>query len=78
MSREQLLEPELTDEQTAQYTAQINGFDQYEMCRQWRFSKPGTYPWFDTQSPLWPIWEKRFKELGGFTPAISKSLGWGD
>jgi hypothetical protein len=68
----------MTPEEIQKQTDKINSLSQYEMCRMWRFSKSGTVPWFDMQSPLWPIWEKRFKELGGFTPEISKSLGWGD
>ena len=54
----------------------INALSREEMCRLWRFAKAGECPYFDMTSPLWPIFEKRFRELGGFTPEISKSLGW--
>jgi hypothetical protein len=66
----------MTTEEIQRHTDTINGLSQYEMCRQWRFGNPGQYPWFCVGNPLWPIWEKRFKELGGMTPEISKSLGW--
>ena len=55
----------------------IDSFDRETMCRQWRFGKAGQYPWFDTaNAELWEHWKKRFKELGGFSPEISKQIGW--
>jgi len=66
----------MTPEKLAEETNIINAMDRYEMCRMWRFSAAGSCKYFDTTTPLWPIWEKRFKELGGFSPEISKSLGW--
>jgi len=53
----------------------INKLSQYEMCHLWRFSHPG-HPYFDRNLPLFEIFNKKFKKLGGFTPEISKSLGW--
>lgn len=53
----------------------INQMSQYEMASLWRFAPPG-HPYFDKSKPFHRIFEKRFQELGGFTPAISKSLGW--
>jgi len=50
----------------------IDGFTRYEMCRQWRFSGLGTFVY----GPVYEYWNSRFRELGGFSPEISKSLGW--
>ena len=55
----------------------INRMPQTEMARLWRFS-PAGHPWFDSTKPFFKIFEKRFNELGGFTPSISKSMGWGE
>ena len=65
----------MTAEELAIETEKINALTHEEMCRLWRFSMPGTCKYFDLTSPLWPIFEKRFKELGGFTPEISKRIG---
>ena len=53
----------------------INSMSQYEMASLWRFA-PSGHPWFDGTKPYFKIFDKRFKELGGFTPEISKQLGW--
>ena len=55
---------------------QINSMSQIEMARMWRFSPSGN-PIFDSSLPYYEIFAKRFKELGGFTPEISKAIGWG-
>ena len=52
----------------------INKMSQIEMARLWRFA-PSGHPWFDSTKPHHKIFAKRFKELGGFTPEISKALG---
>ena len=47
-----------------------------EMCGLWRFSEVGT-PYF--QPPYGDYFARRlFKELGGFTPGISKALDFSD
>jgi len=53
----------------------INQMSRLEMCRLWRFA-PAGHPYFNSQLPFYEVFEKRFKELGGFNPAISKELGW--
>jgi hypothetical protein len=53
----------------------INQMSQFEMCHLWRFAPPG-HPYLDTSKPFWTHFEKRFKDFGGFTPEISKALGW--
>lgn len=46
-----------------------------ELCRIWRFS--GSNSVYIKTEPLFQILHNRlFKEFGGFTPEISKKLGW--
>lgn len=52
----------------------INQMSQESMASLWRNAGPG-HPYFDTTKPFFQVFDKRFKELGGFTPAISKALG---
>jgi len=59
------------------FKKQIDGLSQYAMCYAHRFHKPCQDPWFDTRHPeLVEYWQKRFREVGGMTPEISKHLGW--
>ena len=53
----------------------IENMTHEQMARLWRFASPG-HIYFDKTKPFWVIFEKRFKLLGGFTPAISKSIGF--
>ena len=52
----------------------IDALSQIEMARLVRFAPVG-HIYFDTTKPYSKIFNKRFKELGGMTPAISKELG---
>jgi len=53
----------------------INNMTQMEMARLQRFA-PSGHKYFDSSKPYFEIFSERFKELGGFTPAISKEIGW--
>jgi len=53
----------------------IDGMDQIQLARLLRFGPVG-HPVFDKTLPLCTYFDKRFKELGGMTPSISKSIGW--
>jgi hypothetical protein len=46
-----------------------------EMCACHRFS-PCVHPYFDSTNALSKVFGDRFKELGGFSPEISKEIGW--
>ncbi len=61
-----------TEEETIE---KINHMTQTEMARLWRFA-PSGHPYFDSSKPFFRVFEKRFKKLGGFTPEISKAIGW--
>ena len=45
------------------------------MCRLVRFAPVG-HKYFDKSKPYQELFKKRLSELGGFTPEISKDLGW--
>ena len=51
----------------------IDEMSQYDMCRLWRFAKSG-HPLL--QGDTGDYFSQVLKEKGGFTPEISKSLGW--
>ena len=53
----------------------INSMSRIEMARLWRFT-PSGHPYFNTTLPYFEIFRKRFNELGGFSVAISKEIGW--
>ena len=55
--------------------AEINSMSQIEMARLWRFAPTG-HLYFDSSKPYADIFKERFFELGGFTPSISKAIGW--
>lgn len=63
-------------EEQAAWEAKINSMSQEEMARVWRFASPGEYPFFDSKSPLWPVFQARWDEVGGMTPEVSKKIGW--
>ena len=53
----------------------IDEMNQIKLARLLRFA-PAGHPVFDKTLPLFEYFDKRFKELGGMTPAISKLIGW--
>lgn len=52
---------------------QIDAMSQEELCRKWRFAIPGDLM---LQGEEGEYFAKRLTEKGGFTPEISKRLGW--
>ena len=55
----------------------INHMSREYMARFWRYA-PSGHPYFDTTVCYYQFFEKRFLSLGGFSPAISKKIGWGE
>lgn len=62
----------MTDEEIMKAKEAIDAMSQEEMARLWRFA-PAGHPYFDSRLPLVEYFEARFK---GFTPGISKKIGW--
>ena len=66
---------ELTEAQIQEHKDRIDGMSQTQMARLQRFSPSGN-PIFRSDLPLYDYFKKRFDELGGMTPEISKRIGW--
>ncbi|KKK97727.1 hypothetical protein LCGC14_2649840 [marine sediment metagenome] len=65
----------LTKEQQKEID-KINSMDHESMCSLWRFAAIG-HPYFDATKPYYEVFRKRlYDHFGGFTPEISKSIGW--
>ena len=60
---------------TPELKQEIDDMSQLEMAHHWRFdSTPSRY--FGNSLEVGDYFQKVFKEKGGFTPEISKRLGW--
>ena len=66
--------PIITPEIQAEYD-KINAMSHEECCRLWRFA-PSGHPYMDSTLPYWKVFEAGFDSFGGFTPEISKKIGW--
>jgi len=66
MNIEQIVDPEIE---------KINQMSQIEMASLWRFAPCG-HIYFDSSKPYFKVFSKRYEELGGMTPEISKAIGW--
>jgi hypothetical protein len=64
-----------TQEQIDAEMAKIRAMTPYEMGRLWRYA-PSGHPYFDHRLPFGEVFQARFKELGGWTPSLSKEVGW--
>jgi hypothetical protein len=53
--------------------AMIDAMTREEMCRKWRFAPPGDVMF---EGQLGAYFQRRLKKLGGFTPEISKKIGY--
>ena len=58
-----------------QWKLKIDKMTRIEMARMQRFANTG-HPIFRSDLPLYEYFQKRFKELGGMSPEISKKIGW--
>lgn len=65
----------MTEQEIKEWEDKIDNMTQMEMASLRRFA-PSGHPVFRCDLPLSVRFEKRFKELGGMTPAISKAIGW--
>ena len=66
----------MTRKEIAEHKSKIDKLSQYEMAKLWRFARIG-HPYFDGRNrDLTDYFAKRFKELGGMTPELSKQIGW--
>jgi len=54
---------------------EVEKADREQICRWWRFSPSRTTR--DEEAKVMDRIAERFDEMGGFTPEISKRIGWG-
>jgi hypothetical protein len=68
-----------TDEEIQAALQRIENMDHYTMCKLWRFAPTWEENiYFRSDLPTGDAFKNRlFQHFGGFTPEISKSLGWG-
>lgn len=73
-----IFSPEKQIENSPTPKEEVDSLSHEEMCRLFRFTRAGEdeEKYFDSDLPYWVHFEKRFKELGGFSPEISKKIGW--
>lgn len=65
----------MNQDEIEKYTNIINNMTRLEMANMWRHSPIG-HIYFNESLPLYKIFKARFDELGGFSPEISKEIGW--
>jgi hypothetical protein len=65
----------LSDAELQQWRDNIDKMSQMQMASLQRFA-PSGHPVFDSQYPLYDYFQEKFKEKGGMTPSVSKSIGW--
>lgn len=66
----------MTEQEIEKQKKVIDNMSHEEMARKWRFAPAGD-PFFRNDLPLFGYFNKRFDKLGGWTPEISKKIGWG-
>lgn len=65
----------MTEEEIQKHKDDIDKLSREDMARAWRFHEPG-HAYFVSGTEVQEYFDKRFKELGGFSPSISKKIGW--
>jgi hypothetical protein len=67
----------MTDQEIIDWKLKIDSMGREDMARMWRFA-PAGHIVFRRDLPLSDYFQKRLESLGGFSPEISKKIGWGD
>lgn len=65
----------MTPEEIQKHKTAIDKMTREQMCRYYRFM-PAGHLYFRSGTELADYFEKRFEELGRFSPEISKKIGW--
>lgn len=65
----------MTEEEIQKHKDDIGKMSREAMARMWRHT-PSGHVYFRSDLPLAEHFDKRFNSLGGFSPAISKKIGW--
>ena len=65
----------MTEQEIAKHKEDIDKMSREDMCRLWRYAPCG-HLYFISGTAVQEHFAARFKELGGFSSAISKKIGW--
>lgn len=65
----------MTEKGIQEHKDTIDKLSREEMARLWRFA-PSGHVYFISDTEVHDHFAERFKELGGFSPSISKKIGW--
>lgn len=65
----------MTREEIQKHKEDIDKMSREAMCRTYRYA-PAGHLYFIKGTEVYKHFDKRFKELGGFSPEISKKIGW--
>lgn len=66
----------MTPKEIKKHKEDIAKLSRIEMAKLWRFA-PSGHPYFDLRyAEIHEEFKKRFADLGGFSPEISKQIGW--
>ena len=63
----------MNEQEVERLKREIDGMSQYDLCAKWRFAHAGD-PLLAGE--VGDYFTAKLKEKGGFTPEISKQLGW--
>lgn len=66
----------MTEDETNALLREVEQMSYEEMARKWRCAPLGGSPYFQT-GPVYDAFAARFASFGGWTPVISKRIGWG-
>lgn len=65
----------MNQDEIQEHLDNINELTQFEMAALWRHAPIG-HIYFNENLPFHEVFKKRFEELGGMNPSISKRIGW--
>lgn len=60
---------------TSEEKSKIDAMSHVDLCKKWRFGLSGD-PLLQGEAGTY-LSDRLFKHFGGFTPEVSKSIGWG-
>ena len=70
-----LVDEEHTAEMQKAIIDGINAMTHEEIAHLWRYA-PSGHIYFDSRFPYYAVLKARFDKLGGWTPSVSRKIGW--
>lgn len=66
----------MTTAEIEMWQQRIDAMSHEQLAHLWRFA-PSGHPLFDRDLPLYDYYKERFDRMGGWTPQVSKAVGYG-